>query len=163
MSTTSSTLTSVLSALGGSTGIDVTSAVNTILAADRAPETLWKAQQAKLNTQYAALNNLQSESSSLTDQLSSLQNIAGVLSTAAATSSNSSVVTASAVPGTPSSNHLIVVNSLAKTASWYSAAEPNSSTTLATGTFDISLGGTTTSTQTGSGVNTLDQLAASIN
>jgi len=131
MSTTSSTLTSVLSALGGSTGIDVTAAVNSILAADRAPETSWQAQQAKLNTQYAALNNLQSESSSLTDQLGSLQNIAGVLSTVAATSSNSSIVTASAAPGTASSNHLIVVNSLAKTASWYSAAEPSSSATLA--------------------------------
>jgi len=163
MSTTSSTLTSVLSALGGSTGIDVTAAVNSILAADRAPETSWQAQQAKLNTQYAALNNLQSESSSLTDQLGSLQNIAGVLSTVAATSSNSSIVTASAAPGTASSNHLIVVNSLAKTASWYSAAEPSSSATLATGSFDITSGGATTTIQIGSGVNTLDQLAASIN
>ena len=163
MSTTSSTLTSVLSALGGSTGIDVASAVNAILAADRAPETSWKAQQATLNTQYAAINNLQSESSSLTDQLGSLQNIAGVLSTVAATSSNSSVVTASAASGTPASSHLIVVNSLAKTASWYSAAEPSSSATVAAGSFDITSGGTTTTIQIGSGVNTLDQLAASIN
>jgi flagellar hook-associated protein 2 len=163
MSTTSSTLTSVLSALGGSTGIDVTSAVNAILAADRAPETGWQAQQAALASQTSAINTLEGYSSTLSDQLSALQDAAGVLGTVAAASSNSGVVTASAVSGTPASNHLIVVNNLASTGSWYSAAEPSSSTALAAGSFNITSGGTTTTITVGSGVNTLDQLAASIN
>jgi flagellar hook-associated protein 2 len=163
MSTTSSTLTSVLSALGGSTGIDVTGAVNAILNADRAPEVGWQAQQATLASQTSAINTLESYSSTLSDQLSTLQDAAGVLSTVASSSSNTGIVTATAADGTPSSNHLIVVNSLAKTGSWYSAAEPSSSTALSAGSFDITSGGTTTTIPIGSGVNTLDQLAASIN
>jgi flagellar hook-associated protein 2 len=163
MSTTSSsTLTSVLTALGGTTGIDVTSAVNAILSADRAPETQWQAQQATLASQTSAINTLQSYSSTLDDQLFALQDVGGVLGTVASSSSNSSIVTATAANGTPSSNHLITVNSLAKTGSWYSASEASSSTAL-TGSFDLTSGGTTTTIQLGSGVNTLDQLAASIN
>jgi flagellar hook-associated protein 2 len=163
MSTTSSTLSSVLSALGGSTGIDVTGAVNAILTADRAPEVGWQAQQATLASQTSAINTLEGYASTLSDQLSTLQDAAGVLSTVASSSSNTGIVTATAADGTPSSNHLIVVNNLAKTGSWYSAAEPSSSTALAAGSFNITSGGTTTTIQVGSGVNTLDQLAASIN
>jgi flagellar hook-associated protein 2 len=163
MSTTSSTLTSVLSALGGATGIDVTSAVDAILYADRAPERAWQAQQTTLSNQAAAINQLQSEASSLSDALSVLQTASGVLTAATATSSNSSVVTATASAGTPASNHLLVVNNLASTGSWYSDAQSSSSATLTAGTFDVTAGGVTTTIQVGSGVDTLDQLAASIN
>ncbi len=163
MSTTSSTLTSVLSALGGASGIDVAGAVNAILYADRAPERAWQAQQATLVNQTAAINQLQTEASSLSDALSTLQTASGVLTAATATTSNSSVVTATAAAGTPASNHLIVVNSLASTGSWYSAAESSSSATLAAGSFDLTAGGVTTTIAVGSGVDTLDQLAASIN
>src|ERR1700749_1520905 len=103
MSTTSSTLTSVLSALGGWTGIDVTSAVNAILAADRAPETQWQAQQTALSNQTSAINSLESYASTLSAQLFSLQDAAGGLGNVAATSSNSNVGTASAVSGTAAS------------------------------------------------------------
>jgi flagellar hook-associated protein 2 len=58
---TSSTLNSVLSALGGTTGIDVTSAVDTILYADRAPERGWQAQQATLASQTSAINQIENE------------------------------------------------------------------------------------------------------
>ena len=163
MSSTGSTLTSVLSALGGSTGIDVTTAVNDILYADRAPERAWQAQQTTLSAQATALHQIVNESSSLTDALNALQSTNGALSAATATSSNSSVLTAIAASGTPASNHLVVVNSLASTGSWYSAAEASSSTNLSAGSFDINVGGTTKTIQVGSGVNTLDQLAASIN
>ena len=91
MSTSSSTLTSVLSALGGTTGIDVTSAVDAILYADRAPERAWQAQQATFNSQATAIDQLQSDASSLSDALSTLQTTSGVLSAASATSSNTSV------------------------------------------------------------------------
>ena len=162
MSTTS-TLNSVLSALGGSSGIDVASAVNTILYADRAPERGWQAQQTTLNSQATAINQLQSEASSLSDALSALQSTSGVLTSATATTSNSNVLTATVAAGTPASSHLIVVNSLASTASWYSDAVTTSSATLPSGSFDITAGGVTTTIPVGSGVNTLDQLAASIN
>jgi flagellar hook-associated protein 2 len=162
MSTTS-TLNSVLTALGGTTGIDVTSAVNAILYADRAPERAWQAQQTTLSNQAAAINQLQSEASSLSDALSTLQSSSGVLTAATATTSNSSVLTATVANGTAASSHLIVVNNLASTGSWYSAAETSSSATLPSGSFDITAGGVTTTITTGSGVDTLDQLAASIN
>ncbi len=162
MSTTTSTLNSVLSALGGTTGIDVTSAVDAILYADRAPERAWQAQQATLNSQTSALNQLSSESSSVADALSSLQDTTGSLSAATATSSNSGVVTATVADGTAASSHLIVVNNLASTGSWYSAAQSSSSAALTAGSFDLTAGGVTKTIQVTSG-DTLDQLAASIN
>ncbi|MBB5056369.1 flagellar hook-associated protein 2 [Granulicella aggregans] len=164
MSTTSSTLTSVLSALGGSTGIDVTSAVASILYADRAPERGWQAQQTALASQTSAINALNSDASALSDALSALQSTTGALSTVTATSSNTSLLTATATDGTTTGNHVVTISNLASTGSWYSAKEGTSSTQLPTGSFSITVGSTTTSIPTGSGsVNTLDQLAASIN
>jgi flagellar hook-associated protein 2 len=164
MSTTSSTLTSVLSALGGSTGIDVTSEVNAILYADRASERGWQAQQATLASQTSALDQLNSESSSLSDALSTLQSSNGVLSAVTASSSYSNLLTATAVDGTAASSHVITISNLATTGSWYSDAEASSSTALPAGSFSISVGGGAATTITiGQGVNTLDQLEASIN
>lgn len=166
MSTTSSTLTSVLSALGGSTGIDVTAEVNAILYADRAPERGWQAQQANLSSQTNAINQLNSEASSLSDALSALQSTTGSLNAVTATSSNTSLLTATATDGTASSNHVITISNLASAGSWYSTtSEATSSTQLPTGSFSITVGSTTTPISTGgsSGINSLDQLAASIN
>jgi flagellar hook-associated protein 2 len=160
---TSSTLNSVLSALGGSTGIDVTSEVNTILYADRAPERGWQAQQTALSNQTSAINQLESEASSLNDALSALQSASGVLSAVTASTSNSNLLTATAADGTAASSHTITINNLASSGSWYSDAESSSSAQLPSGSFSITVGSTTTSIPTGSGVNTLDQLAASIN
>jgi flagellar hook-associated protein 2 len=156
-------LNSVLSALGGSNGIDVTSAVNSILYADRAPERVWQAQQATLTSQKTALNNINSQASTLQDDLTNLQDSTGALTSTSAASSDTSVVTASAADGTASSSHSIVVSSLATVGSYYSATQATASTTLPVGSFSITEGGTTTSFQTGSGVDTLTQLAAAIN
>jgi flagellar hook-associated protein 2 len=166
MSTTSSTLTSVLSALGGSTGIDVTSAVSAIIYADRAPERGWQAQQATLANQTGALDQLNSEASTLSDALAALQSTTGALSTVSATSSNTSLLSATAAEGTTASTHSITINNLATVGSWYSAAESNSSATLPSGSFSITVGSTTTSIPTDSGdgtADTLDELAATIN
>jgi len=165
---TSSTLTSVLSALGGSNGIDVTSEVNAILYADRAPERGWQAQQATLASQTSALNQLDSEASTLSNSLNALGEISGVLSAVTATSSNSSVLTATAADGTTASNHSISVQNLATAGSYYSAAESSSSAALPAGSsFSITVGGTTTQitvgTDTGDSGDTLDAIAASIN
>lgn len=161
---TSSTLNSVLSALGGTTGIDVTTAVNTILYADRAPERGWQAQQATLASQTSAINQIENETSSLSDSLNDLSNLDGALSSITATSSNTSVLTATAVSGTAASNHTVTVTSLATAGSWYSDAETNSTTDLPAGTVTLTVGsGSPVSITVGSGVNTLADLAASIN
>lgn len=165
MSTTS-TLNSVLSALGGTTGIDVTSTVNTILYADRAPERGWQTQQATLASQTSAINQIQNETSALSDSLNNLSDLQGALSSVTATSSNTSLLTATAVSGTAASSHTITINTLATVGSWYSSAEATSSTALPTGTFTITVGsGSPVSIAVGGTGNpdTLDQLAASIN
>ena len=163
---TSSTLNSVLSALGGTTGIDVTSAVDTILYADRAPERGWEAQQATLASQTSAINQIETETSALSDSLNNLSDLNGALSSVTATSSDTSLLSATAVSGTAVSNHTITINSLATSASWYSDAETSSSTTLPSGTVTITVGsGTPVSISTGSGNtgDTLSDLAAYIN
>ena len=167
MSTTS-ILNSVLAATSGSTnsGIDVAGAVSAILYADRAPERAWQAQQTTLASQTTEINQLQSESSALADQLNSLQDAGGALNSLISTSSNSSVVTASAAPGTTVGNLSVQVGSLAVAASAYSAVVRTSSTQLSAGSFDIVSAGKTTTIKTGSGDgtdDTLDELASSIN
>jgi len=166
MSTTSSTLNSVLSALGGSNGIDVTEAVNSILYADRAPERGWQTQQATLASQTSAINQIENETSALSDSINSLADLEGPLSSVTATSSNTSLLTATAVSGTAASNNTITINSLATSAAWYSDEEASSSTALPTGTITItSASGTQTNISTGSGTSgdTLSDLATYIN
>ncbi len=164
---TTSLLNSVLQATNssGSGGIDVTSAVAAIIAADSAPETAWENQQAAIANQTAAIHQLQSESSNLSDQLNALNDVAGALGSISATSSDSTVVTATAQPGTTTGNHVIVVNHLAATASWYSSSVASSSTALAAGSFSITANGTTTAIPVGGtgDPDSLDALAASIN
>jgi flagellar hook-associated protein 2 len=164
MSTSSSTLTSVLSALGGASGIDVTAAVDSIIYADRAPERTWQGEQATLASQTTSINQLNNDASTLSDQLFNLQGVGSVLDSVSVTSSDSSVVTATAADGTAIGNHSVVVNSLATTASWYSQEEASGSTQLTDGTsFAITTGGTTTTINIGSGNDTLNELASSIN
>ncbi len=167
MSTTS-TLNSVLAATTGSSSseIDVTDAVAAVLYADRAPERAWQAQQATLAAQTTEIDQLQSESATLADQLSNLQSTSGALNSSTATSSNTSVVTASTAPGTAAGTHTVVVNSLATTAGAYSASVASSTTQLSAGSFTINSGGRATTVQVGSGngtADTLTQLAATIN
>ncbi len=161
---TTSVLNSVLNATTGSSAsqIDVNSLVNTILYADRAPERTWQAEQATLASQTSAINQLQVEASSLTDQINALQDPGGTLSSVAATSSDTSVVTASALPGTQTGNHTVLVNQLATTGAWYSD-EVTSSTPLSAGSFDLNVGSGAPVQISVTGGETLDQLASSIN
>ncbi len=167
MSTTS-VLNSVLAATSGSstTGIDVTAAVDAVLYADRAPERAWQAQQTALAAQSTAINQLQNESSTLTESLFTLQDVNGALSDVTASSSNTGIVAATALPGTAAGTHTVLVNGLATTGSAYSSTVATSSTQLASGSFTITVGSTATTITTGSGAgtgDTLDELAATIN
>ncbi len=165
MSTTPpSVLNAALSSLGSSnSGFDVTATVNAILTADRAPEVSWQAQQATLAKQTAAINQIQTEASSLSDQLFALQDPLGALTYVSATASDSTVLTATAAPGTASGNHSVLVTKLAATGSSYSSTFSSNSAPLGSVSFTLNANGTSTTISTGNGVNTLDQLAASIN
>ncbi len=160
-----SALSAVLSALNnGSGGLDVTSAVAAVIAADSAPITQDQAEQSTLNSEATEIQQLESEASNLSDSLQSLSDVGGVFASTAATSSDAGVVTASTSAGSDTGSHTVVVNSLATTGSYYSDLESSDSAVLPSGSFQITVGsGTSTTFTTGNGVNTLDQLAATIN
>ncbi len=146
-----------------SSGIDVTSAVAAAIYAAQAPERQWEAQQTTIKSQITALTSIQSSLSLMTSDLDSLNKVNGPLA-ARAVSSSSTAVTASATAGASVGSHVVVVNSLATTASWYSPAV--SSATASLGAMQLNLvgqGGATTSFMTGGGVNTLSDLAHAIN
>lgn len=158
-------LSSLLQAATGATsaGIDVSSAVTAALYADRAPERQWQAQQTTIASQITALSSLQAALSSVSNDLDNLNDIVGPLA-ARSVSSNSTQVTGTATSGTSIGSHLISVQSLASNASWYSPSLPGSSSTLGTSTLTITTAdGTQTSFNTGSGINSISDLASSIN
>jgi flagellar hook-associated protein 2 len=138
--------------------------VQLALSNDQANITTLQNQQTAFNSQSTALqqittdlNNLQSAAFALNDPL-------GSLSAQTATSSNSSVLSATAASTAASGAHTITVNSLATTSSYYTNPVASSSTPLATGSFQIQVGSGAPATVTvDSTNNTLDQLAASIN
>ena len=165
-SSSSINLTQILqAALGASSpGIDVNAAVSAAVTAAEAPENTWLSQESLIQNQTSALNSLQSGVSTLDSDLLSLNNLMGPLSANTVASSNSGLVTGSAVSGTAAGNHIVVVNSLASTASWASDIVASASTPLAAGSFTITgSDGTVTNISTGNGTGTLNDVASTIN
>lgn len=158
-------LSSLLQAATGATsaGIDVTSAVDAALYAERAPERQWQSEQSSISSQITALTALQTALSSVSNDLDGLNNISGPLA-ARAVSSSATQVTGTAAPGATVGSHLISVQGLASSASWYSPPMPTSSSSVGTSTLTITAAdGSPTSFTTGSGVNSLSDLASAIN
>jgi len=94
----------------------------------------------------------------------SINSLTGPFSATQVSSSNPSLVTGSAASGTAVGNDVVVVNSLATTASWASNTLANETTDLPPETFVITTanGGSATIT-TGNGIDTLDDLTKAIN
>jgi len=157
-------LDSLLSGFNSAQGINVQQAVSEALAAEAQPEVQWQNQQAGLQAQTTDLNQIESDVTALENSLTALGDPTGALSAMTTASSNTNIVTATAANGSASGNHVVVVNSLATSASWYSDAVANGETPLQAGSFTIQVGsGTPTQITVGSGVNTLDDLATAIN
>lgn len=152
-------------ALGASTpGIDVNAAVSAAVTAAEAPETDWQNQESTLQSQYNALTQIQTDATNVDNDIQSLNSLTGPLSATSVSSSNSSIVTGSSVSGTATGNNVVVVNSLATTDSWASSTESSSTSALPSGTVTITNpSGTATTITVGSGVNTLSDLASTIN
>jgi flagellar hook-associated protein 2 len=179
MSTPASSLSSLLSsassssgidissileaALGASSpGIDVTAAVNSAITAAEAPEQAWQTTESTLQSQISALTQIQTDASTLDNDVQNLNSITGPLSAMTVNSSNSNVVSASAASSSPVSNHVVVVNSLATTASWTSATFASSTSALPAGSFTITPGSGSPITITTDGTETLSQVASQI-
>jgi flagellar hook-associated protein 2 len=159
-------LDSLISGFNSSQGINVQQAVSEALAALAQPEVQWQNQQATLQSQTSALNQIESDVNALETSLTAIGDPAGAMSAMTTSSSNQNIVTATAANGAQSGNHVVVVNSLATTASWYSDAVANGQTDLQAGSFTITVGNGTPAqinVGNGSGINTLDDLATAIN
>jgi flagellar hook-associated protein 2 len=152
-------------ALGASSeGIDVNEAVSAAVSAAEQPEQQWETQESTLQSQTSALNAIQTDANTLDTDMQNLNNLAGPLSATTVSSSDSSIVSGTAVSGTASGDHVVVVNSLATTASWASDTVASATTPLAAGSFTVTgADGTVTTISTGTGSSTLSDVASTIN
>jgi len=145
-------------------GINVQQFVNQALQAELATEQGWKTQQSTLSAQTAVAQSINSDLLDLQNQVNALQDVAGGFNAVQATSSDPTVVTASAGQTAVAGSHQITVSSLATTSSYYSSELANSSTAFGTGSFTLQVGsGQPTTITVDSTNNTLDSLAAYIN
>lgn len=171
MSSTSSIGSSLItgsqstSSSGGlGSGIDVSTLVAASMANQTAELQQMQNEQSTLTTQQNALDSFNTDLQALSTAVFALTDPAGALTSLSATSSDPTILTASAVSGAATGNTQIVVKSLATTASEYSDAVATSSTTIATGTLQIQVGANAPATITvDSTNNTLDGLAQTIN
>jgi flagellar hook-associated protein 2 len=148
----------------GSNTIDVQTLLSAAITAASAPLTALQTQQTALEKQQAALESIQSDINTLQNASQAITDPAGSLNALTATSSNSTLLTASADSTAVAGAHSVVVNSLATTSSYYSSAQSLATSTLASGSFQLVVGGAAAGTVTiNSSDNTLNGLAAAIN
>jgi len=156
--------TAISSQTGLGAGIDVSSYVQAALAQQSAPLTIAQQQQAQLTTQTTALNTLGSQLQDLQTALEALSDPAGQFNSLSVTTSDPTLLVASATAGTAAGNHTITITNLATTSSEYSKELSSSSTTTNTGSFQIQVGtGKPVPINVTSANNTLAGIASAIN
>lgn len=129
-------------------GIDVAALVQDSMANQTAELKLMQNQQTQLTSQQSALSSFNTDLQSLQTALNALTDPVSKLTTLTVASSNSSILTASAISGAANSTHTITVSNLATTSSEYSTPLATSSASLADGTMTIQVGSTTAATVT---------------
>ncbi len=154
-------------------GIDVSSLVQQVLSESSGQLTEWQNEQATLQTQAGDLTAINSDLSNLATAVQSLSDPLGALTSIAANSSDSSVLTATATSSAVAGTHQIVVNNLASAGVAYteSFAGGAKASILPNGTgsgeIDLQVGGATGTTHqimiTAGSNDTLTSLASYIN
>lgn len=114
-STTSTSLASSLAVSGLASGMDWQTTVQELATAERAPETQWKATQTTINNQNSAFTSIQGDLALLQTDMQSLQD-PSLYESSAATTSNSSVATATAASGTTPGSYAFNISQLATAA-----------------------------------------------
>ena len=170
MSTTgvSSVLTNINNAFSGKTsGIDVAATVDALMQLQRQPEVLMQQQQSAVNLRISTLGTIASDLSQLQTAANDLRDPLGALSQKTVTSSDASLVTASAQASALTGTHTVVVSQLATVSSSYSdpIADP---TALAGTTLTIAYGDPNNPTKTDTitlpdTIKTLQDVADAIN
>ncbi len=120
-------------ALLNGNGINVSSVVTAILTPQTAPLTIWQNQQTDLSSQAGLLAGINNNLTSLATAVSTLAAPNGALSAIAATSSQPSILTASAQASATSGTHQIVVSTLATTGTLFTDPLANGSTSFLSG------------------------------
>jgi flagellar hook-associated protein 2 len=162
-------------------GFNVSETVSQIVANLQNVETPWKNQLSSLQSQDAAISNLGSLISSLSNDVSQLTDFQGILAQKTGSSSNTSVLQLTAATSSATAgSHAVTVNGLAQTSSGYLAEVASASDALS-GSITLQVGNGKTETivigsapasgaaahtiYTGSanGDNTLSALASAIN
>lgn len=100
-------------------GIDVSSVVSQIVSEQSGQLSVWEGQQSTLATQEGLLEGEENNLTSLQNAVAALADPTGALAAQAATSSDTSVLTATAQSSAVTTTHNIVVNNLATTGTLY--------------------------------------------
>jgi len=165
--TTSASGTSTTTGTGLGQGINVQQFVQYAVANQQATITNLQSQEATLGTQQTELATLGSQFTALDNAIQALNDPLGAMGAETVSSSDSSLVQATASSAASPGTHTISINNLATTASWYTDEVASGSTPLATGdTLNIYVGGSSTpvaSVTTDSSTNTLASIAQAIN
>ena len=149
--------------LSGS-GIDVSTVVSQIEAGERAPETNLENQQSTIQTQETDLGSINTDLSALLTSVQGLTDPLGAMAAESATSSDPSVLNATASSSAVAGNHTIEVTQLATSGSWYSSPLSDSTTaTFTPGNLVMTVGGKSTTFTFDSSDDTLSAAADYIN
>ena len=144
MSTSGVNLSSILSSIndafsGKTNGIDVQSTVDALMQIERQPEAQMQQQQSDISQQISMLGTISNDLQALATAANTLQDITGGLDARTATSSQSSIVTATADSTAAIGNHTVTVSNLATISSSYSDPVP-STTQLGGVEIDVAYG-----------------------
>ena len=153
-------------------GINVASIVNALLRVQSGPLTAWQNEQTDLSTQAGLLAGYNNNLTNLQAAVLSLADVTGPLLSQSATSSDSSILTASAQTTAIAGTHQIVVGNLASTGTLFTDPLTNGDTSFLTGPatsgdIQLQVGGSSGTTHdiaiTQGSNDTINTLAAYIN
>jgi flagellar hook-associated protein 2 len=153
-------------------GIDVKSIVNQILNQQTGPLTAWQNEQTDLSTQAGLLAGINNNLTSLASAVVALANPTGALASQSATSSDTSILAASAQTTAAAGTHQIVVSKLATTGTLYTDPLKDANTSFlasgaTTGDIKLQVGGASGATHdvviTQGSNDTVSTLASYIN
>src|SRR5262245_28774513 len=138
--TTTTSVTGSVSSIGIGSGLDASSIITSLMAAESQPLTLLQNKASSINTEISAVGPTKSLTSTFGDKSQSLASLS-LWKQTTSTSSDSSVVTAdTSSGGAVAGDYSVTVQQLAQGQTVTSGAMPSSSSTLSEGTLTIELG-----------------------
>lgn len=135
-----SAITGSVSSLGIGSGLDVTSIINSLIAADSQPLTNLQNQASTINTEISAVGQIKSLASTLDDRIQALTSFS-LWQQMTSSSSNPAAVTAdTSGSNVPAGDYSVTVSQLAQGQTVTTAAVGSPSSTLDSGSLTIQLG-----------------------